>query len=66
MKSVQWVLIASRIFVLSCGLTVIGGGCGDNATVTSGPTGGLSPEEVKRNDDSKKAMEEAAKPAKKK
>jgi hypothetical protein len=61
MKTLQWILLASRIFALSCGLTLLGSGCGDNATVSGGPTGGLSQEEIKRNEDSKRAMEEASK-----
>jgi len=64
MKTVQWILIGSRIFALTCGLTVLGSGCGDKSTVTGGPTG-LSQEEMKRNEDSKRAMEEASKSKKK-
>jgi hypothetical protein len=60
MKTVQWMLIGSRIFALTCGLTVLGSGCGDNPTVTSGQPG-LSQEEIKRNEESKRAMEEASK-----
>lgn len=62
MKTVQWVLIGSRIFVLAFGLTALGGGCGDNSAGTA-PT--LSQEEQKRNEESQKAME-AASSAKKK
>ncbi len=58
MKSVRWILIGSRIFALTCGLTVVGSGCGDTSTATPGT---VSREEAKRNDESKKAMEEAAK-----
>jgi hypothetical protein len=65
MKAVQWILIGSRVFALTCGLTVLGSGCGDNSTVTGGPPG-LSQEEIKRNEDSKRAMEEASKQSKKK
>jgi hypothetical protein len=60
MKPVQWILITSRIFALSCGLAVAGNGCGDDAAVTAPPSGGLSPEEIERNEESKKAREEAA------
>jgi hypothetical protein len=59
MKTVRWILIGSRIFALTCGLTVLGSGCGDSSTGTGGPTG-LSQEEVKRNEESKRAMEEAS------
>jgi hypothetical protein len=64
MKTVQWILIGSRIFALTCGLTVLSSGCGDSATVSGGPPG-LSQEEVKRNEETRKAMEEAARPKKK-
>jgi hypothetical protein len=62
MKTVRWILIGSRIFALTCGLTVpgLGSGCSDSATVTGGSPG-LSQEEIKRNEDSRKAMEEASK-----
>lgn len=59
MKTVQWILIGSRIFALTCGLTVLGSGCGDDSTKTGGST--LSQEEIKRNEDSKRAMEAASK-----
>jgi hypothetical protein len=61
MKTLRWILIASRIFALTCGLAVLGSGCGDSSTGAGGPKGGLSEEEIKRNDDSKRAMEEASK-----
>ncbi len=58
MKSVRWILIGSRIFALTCGLTVLGSGCGDSTTAT---TGTVSQEEAKKNEESKRAMEAAAK-----
>jgi hypothetical protein len=61
MKTVRWILIGSRIFALTCGLTVLGSGCGDSST-TSGPAG-VTQEENKRNEDTRKAMEEYAKQA---
>jgi len=63
MKTVQWILIGSRIFALTCGLTVLGSGCGGNSTETGGT---LSQEEIKRNEESKKAMEAASTTKKKK
>jgi hypothetical protein len=61
MKTVQWILIGSRIFALTCGLTVLCGGCGDNSAGAGGP----SQKELKRNEDIKKAMEEVKAKAKK-
>jgi hypothetical protein len=58
MKTLQWILIGSRVLALTCGLTVLGSGCGDNSTGTGGS---ISQEEQKRNEESKRAMEEAAK-----
>ena len=63
MKTVRWILIGSRIFALTFGLTFLGGGCGDNS---AGTGGSVTQEEQKRNEDTKKAMEEASKAAKKK
>jgi hypothetical protein len=58
MKTIRWILIGSRIFTLTCGLTVLGSGCGDSSTGTGGTP---SQEEAKRNEESRRAMEEAAK-----
>ena len=63
MKIIPWILIGSRIFALSFGLTLLAGGCGDSS---SGTGSSLSQEEQKRNEDSKKAMEDAAKATRKK
>jgi hypothetical protein len=63
MKTVRWVLIACRIMSVSFGLTLLNSGCGDQ----SGISGGVSTEEeVKRDAETREAMEAASKVAKKK
>ena len=63
MKTVRWVLIACRIMAVFFGLTLLNSGCGDQ----SGFSGGVSTEEeVKRDAETRKAMEAASKDAKKK
>jgi hypothetical protein len=63
MKTVRWVLIACRILAVLIGLTLVNSGCGDQ----SGISGGVSTEEeVKRDAETRKAMEAASEVAKKK
>ncbi len=63
MKTVQWVLIACRVFAVSFGLTLLNSGCGDQ----SGASRGVSTEEEhKRDAETRKAMEAASKAAHKK
>jgi hypothetical protein len=57
MKTIHWVLIACRVFVVSFGLCVMNSGCGDQGA----PPGGVTTEEAKRNAESRDAMEANAK-----
>jgi hypothetical protein len=63
MKSVQWVLIGCRVLAISFGLTLLGSGCGDSGG--GGDTGPSSDEQVKRDLETRKAMEAASQAAKK-
>jgi hypothetical protein len=62
MKTVQWVLIACRVVAVSFGLTLLNSGCGDQGGASRG---GTTEEEVKRDAETRKAMEAASKAAKK-
>ena len=61
MNTVGRILIGCRILAAVAGLSVMGSGCGGGTSGTGSSTPGLSQEEIKRNEDTKKAMEEAAK-----
>jgi hypothetical protein len=56
MKPVQWILISCRVLAVCFGLTLLNSGCGDQTP----PPGGVTNEEAKRNEDTRKAMEENA------
>ncbi|MHC5540136.1 hypothetical protein ACYOEI_18100 [Singulisphaera rosea] len=57
MKSIAWALMACRILAVSLGLTLLNSGCGPQSV----SYGGVTTEEAKWNDDSRKAMEANAK-----
>ena len=58
MKTIQWLLIACRVLAVSFGLTLLCSGCGDPG---GGSSGVSTDEELKRDAESRKAMEAASK-----
>lgn len=63
MKTFRWALIACRVLSVACGLTLLNGGCGGEPSAISGGT--RSEEEVKRDAETREAMEAASKAASK-
>ena len=63
MKTVKWILIACRIVAIGACLTFLNSGCGDQGGISGGVS---SEEEVKRDADTRKAMEAASQAPKKK